>query len=177
MQMEERAGVATMKGKPLTLLGPDLQPGVAAPDFRVVDESFEPIRLSDFKGKACLISAVPSLDTGVCALQTKRFNDEVAKLPDDVVLMTVSMDLPFAQKRFCEAEKVDHIQVLSDSVWREFGLRYGVLIKDMGLLSRSIFVVDRQGNIAYKEIVSEVSSHPDYEAALKAIREAASAEK
>lgn len=170
MQIQERAGIVTMKGEQVTLLGPDLQTGAAAPDFRVVDQAFEPIKLSDFKGRACLISVVPSLDTGVCALQTKRFNDEVAKLPDDVVMMTVSMDLPFAQKRFCEAEKIDRIQILSDSVWREFGLRYGVLIKDMGLLARSIFIVDRQGNIAYKEIVADISSQPDYDTALNIIR-------
>ena len=166
---QEREGLVTMKGAPITLLGPDVEVGDAAPEFRVVDAGFQPVKLSDFKGKACLISAVPSLDTGVCAAQTKRFNEEIDTLPADAVVMTISEDLPFAQKRFCEAEKVDRIVVLSDHVWREFGLNYGVLIKDMGLLTRSIFVVDKAGRIAYKEIVPEVTNHPDYDTALAAI--------
>ena len=124
-------------------------------------------------GKVVLISAVPSLDTGVCSAQTKRFNDEAARLPADVVILTLSMDLPFAQKRFCEAEKVERLRVLSDAVWREFGLGYGVLMKDRGLLARSIFVVGRDGRVAYEQIVRETSTHPDYDAALAAARQAA----
>ncbi len=168
----ERPGVVTMKGKPVTLLGPDLGVGATAPDFRVVDASFVPVRLSDFNEKVVLISAVPSLDTPVCSLQTKHFNDDVQSLPADVVVLTISMDLPFAQKRFCTAEKVDRVHVLSDHVWREFGERYGLLIKDMGLLARSVWVVGRDGKVLYREIVPEISHQPNYEAALAAVRQA-----
>jgi len=172
MSEQERTGIVTMKGAPLTLLGPELKEGDPAPGFRAVDAGFKPVSLSDFSGKVCLISAVPSLDTGVCAVQTKRFNDEVERLPGKVAVLTISMDLPFAQKRFCDAEKIDRITVLSDHVWREFGLRYGVLIKDMGLLARSVFVVSNDC-IAYRQIVPEVTQHPDYDAALAAVREQA----
>ncbi len=174
MAIEEREEVVTVKGDSVTLLGPEIKEGDGAPAFRVVDGEFQPVRLSDFSGKVCLISAVPSLDTGVCALQTKRFNEETQNFPKDVAVMTVSMDLPFAQKRFCDAEKVDRIKLLSDHVWREFGLNYGVLIKGMGLLARSVFVIGRDGRIAYKQIVPELSEHPDYDAALQATREATS---
>ncbi|OGV65945.1 MAG: lipid hydroperoxide peroxidase [Lentisphaerae bacterium RIFOXYB12_FULL_65_16] len=170
---EERSSLVTMKGKPVTLLGTPVRTGDKAPDFRVVDAMFAPTRMTQFRGKPCLISVVPSLDTGVCALQTKRFNDEVQRLPPDLVVMTISMDLPFAQKRFCASEKVDRIRVLSDHVWREFGLNYGVLIKDMGLLARSVFVIDGNGTVAYEEIVPEISQHPDYDAALAACRRVA----
>ncbi len=175
MDLVERSGIVTTKQKPLTLLGPDVRVGDPAPDFRVVDGAFQPVRLSDFAGYAVLISAVPSLDTGVCALQTKRFNDEVATLPKDVIVLTVSMDLPFAQKRFCEFEKVDRVQVLSDHVWREFGASYGTLIKELGLLARSVFVIGKNGRVVYRQIVPEMSEQPDYEAALEALRTAASA--
>jgi len=169
----ERAGAVTMKGNPLTLVGPDIQPGRTVPDFQVVDMSFAPVRLSDFKGKPVLISAVPSLDTGICSLQTKRFNEEIAKLPEGVAVLTISADLPFAQKRFCDTEKVDRIKVLSDCVHKDFALKCGVLIKDMGLLTRAIFVIGKDSTLLYKEIVPEVASHPDYDQALKEIRKAA----
>lgn len=168
----ERVGAVTMKGNPLTLVGPDIQPGRTVPDFQVVDMSFAPVRLSDFKGKPVLISAVPSLDTPVCSLQTKRFNEEIEKLPEDVVVLAISADLPFAQKRFCDAEKVDRIKVLSDCVQKDFALKYGVLIKDMGLLTRAIFVIGKDSTLLYKEIVPEVASHPDYDRALVEIRKA-----
>ena len=163
----------TMKGKPVVLVGTPVSEGEAAPDFTVVDAAFKPLKLSDHKGQVVLISAVPSLDTGVCSLQTKRFNEEAARLPTNVVILTLSEDLPFAQKRFCEAEKVDRIRVLSDSVWREFGAKYGILIKDMGLLARSVWIVNPEGRIAYRQIVAELSTQPDYDAALKAVRETA----
>jgi len=169
----ERAELVTMKGDPLTIQGPDVQVGQPAPDFRVVDGGFAPVSLSDFKGKAVLISAVPSLDTGVCALQTKRFNEEIAKLPDDVVAITISTDLPFAQGRFCETEKTGAIKILSDSVHRDFAYKYGVMIKDMGLLTRSIFVIGKDSTLLYKEIVPELTNHPDYDKALEEIRKAA----
>ncbi len=173
VKLPERKNAVAMKGNPLTLLGRAVKAGDSAPDFRVVDGAFQPVRLSDFRGKVVLISAVPSIDTGVCSAQTKRFNDEAAKLPGDVVMLTISMDLPFAQKRFCEAEKVARIRVLSDHVWRDFGAAYGVLIKDMGLLARSVFVVDRAGKVIYEQVVRELTTHPDYDAALAAVQKAA----
>jgi thiol peroxidase len=172
MKVDERKGIVTMKGEPLTLLGPNLSVGDAAPDFRVVDAGFQPVKLSDFKGQPLLISAVPSLDTSVCSLQTKRFNEEAAKLTG-VTVLTISQDLPFAQKRFCETEKIGNIRVLSDHVHREFGLHYGVLIKENALLARSIFVIGKDGKLRHVEIVPELTQHPDYDAALRAARGAA----
>ncbi|MBA4386966.1 MAG: thiol peroxidase [Verrucomicrobia bacterium] len=160
----------TIQGKPIVLMGPSLKPGDTASDFRVVDAGFKQVKLSDFKGKVVLINVVQSLDTGVCSLQTKRFNEEAAKLPANVVIITISMDLPFAQKRFCEAEKVDRIKVLSDFVWREFGVKYGIIIKDLGLLARSIWIIKPDGTIGYREQVKELSTHPDYDTALKTAR-------
>ena len=173
MNFTETDNLVTMRGKPVVLLGRQLSKGDAAPDFKVVDGGFKPVKLSDFKGKVCLISAVPSLDTKVCSLQTKRFNSEMAAMPSNVVVMTISMDLPFAQKRFCETEKVDRILVLSDHVWQDFGTHYGVLIKDMGLLARAVFVVGQDETIVYKQIVPEMSQEPDYDGALGAVRQAA----
>jgi thioredoxin-dependent peroxiredoxin len=173
MTTVEFDGLVTMKGKPLTLLGAQVKVGDKAPEFKAVDASFKPVTLSDFKSKTVLISAVPSLDTGVCAAQTKRFNEEAAKLPTNVVILTISEDLPFAQKRFCETEKIGGMQVLSDSVWRDFGSKYGIVIKGMGLLSRSIWIVSPDGRIVYRELVKELSAFPDYDAALKALNAAA----
>ena len=161
-----------MRGKPLDLQGDQAHVGSYVRDFKVVDRGFKTVRFSDFKGKVCLISAVPSLDTKVCSLQTKRFNSEIEKLPSDVFVMTISMDLPFAQKRFCETEKIDRMLVLSDHVWREFGSHYGILIKDMGLLARAIFIIGQKGTIVYMQIVPDLSQEPDYDSALKALREA-----
>ena len=156
--------------KYVTLLGEQVYVGEKAPNFNVVNENFSEVSLNDFDKKIILISVVPSLDTGVCALQTKRFNEEVANLPDSIVMLTISNDLPFAQKRFCKTENVNNIKILSDSVWRDFGSKYGLLIKDMGLLTRSIFIIDEQGKIAYKELVENLSKHPNYEMALATLR-------
>lgn len=160
-----------MGEKTVTLAGklPTLEQ--VAPGFKVVDDKFAPVTLSDFKGKIVLISAVPSLDTGVCALQTKRFNSEVSHFSDDVVMLTISADLPFAQKRFCQVENVDKINVLSDSVWRDFGDKYGLLIEDYGLLARAIFIIDADGKLQYQELVPNITAHPDYDAALAALKE------
>ena len=163
----------TMRGKPVVLLGTLAEAGAQAPDFRVVDGGFKPVKLSDFKGSVVLISAVPSLDTPLCSTQTKRFNEEAAHLPSNVVVIAMSEDLPFAQKRFCESEKVGRIRTLSDSVWRDFGTRYGILIENMGLLARSIWIVGADGRIVYRQIVSEITTPPDYDMALEAVREAA----
>ncbi|WP_371186175.1 thiol peroxidase [Thalassotalea maritima] len=170
-ETNQTVGLVVAGGKPITLLGSQVYTGNQAPDFTVVDDRFNKVSLSDFSGQTVLISAVPSLDTGVCSLQTKRFNEEVANLPDDVVMLTISADLPFAQKRFCAAEGIESLKVLSDSVWRDFGKKYGLIIKDMGLLSRSIFVIDGQGKITYKELVADISKHPNYDAALAAVKE------
>lgn len=168
--LEERAGVVTMRGKPLTLRGPALKAGDEAPEFTALDQNLTSVSLSDFRGKVVLISAVPSVDTSVCSLQTRRFNEAAAALPSDVVVVAISQDLPFALGRFCGAEGIERIRVLSDHVTAEFGERYGVLIQGLRLLARSVFVVDKGGRIAYVELVPEVTDHPDYEAALDAVR-------
>lgn len=159
-----------MGEKHVSLKGKLPQLAEIAPGFKVVDEQFTPVTLSDFKGKMVLISAVPSLDTGVCALQTKRFNSEVSHFSDDVVILTISTDLPFAQKRFCKVENVDKIKVLSDSVWRDFGEKYGLLIENYGLLARAIFIIDAEGKLQYQELVPNVTDHPNYDAALEALK-------
>ena len=162
--------MVTAGGKPITLLGEPINVGDDAPQFSVVNERFEKVSLSDFADKTVMISVVPSLDTGVCSTQTKRFNNEVSGLPSDVVLLTISNDLPFAQKRFCTKEKVNKIMVLSDSVWRDFGNKYGLLIKDMGLLTRAILIIDKNGKVAYKELVKDISKEPDYDTALMMVK-------
>ncbi|MEY8213748.1 MAG: thiol peroxidase, partial [Colwellia sp.] len=118
---------------------------------------------------------VPSVDTGVCSLQTKRFNEESTKLPNNITVMTISNDLPFAQKRFCKVEEVDKINILSDSVWHHFGESYGLIIKNMGLLTRAVFIIDSQGKLKYKELVANISQHPDYDKALAAVKNIATA--
>ena len=159
--------------KYVTLLGTQINIGDKAPNFKVVDKNFSPVQLSDFQGTTLLISVVPSLDTGVCSLQTKRFNEEAANLPKNVTILTISNDLPFAQKRFCKIENVDQVKVLSDSVWRDFGENYGLIIKNMGLLTRAIFIIDDQGVVKYKELVANISQHPNYESALAAVKDIA----
>ena len=156
--------------KYVTLLGEQVNVGEQAPQFKVVDKNFAPVTLKDFQGQTLLISVVPSLDTGVCSIQTKRFNEEAAKLPINITVLTISNDLPFAQKRFCDVEKVDNIKVLSDSVWRDFGVNYGLLIKDMGLLTRAIFIINDQGKVVYKELVANISQHPNYDKALAKVK-------
>ena len=168
--MEERYDVVMFKGNPVTLLGPALKVGDKAPDFRVVDTTLTAVTLADFKGKTKIISAVPSLDTPVCDAETRRFNEEAARLPDNVVVLTVSLDLPFAQKRWCGAAGIDRVKVLSDYQERSFALGYGVLIKELKLLSRSIFVVDGDDVIRHIEHVREITSEPDYAAILDAAK-------
>jgi thioredoxin-dependent peroxiredoxin len=160
-----------LAGQETPLLGTMPSLNQPAPNFKVVDDKFTPVSLADFAGKTVLISAVPSLDTGVCALQTKRFNTEVSQFSDDVVMLTLSMDLPFAQKRFCQLENVDKVKVLSDSVWRNFGEHYGLIIKDRGLLARAIFIIDSKGVLRYQELVRDVSQHPDYSQALSTLKQ------
>lgn len=166
----ERPGAVTFKGQPLTLVGPELKPGDKAPDFTIIDQSLQPASLKDYAGKVILLSVVPSLDTSICSAQTKRFNEEAAQLPEDVVILTVSMDLPFAQARFCGAENIDRVKVLSDHRDASFAQAYGTLVKELRLESRAIFVIDRDGTIRYVEYVPEIASHPNYDAALQAVK-------
>jgi thiol peroxidase len=167
----ERPGATTMKGNPLTLIGPELKAGDKAPDFEVVDTSLKPVSLNTTNGVR-IFSVVPSLDTPVCDAQTKRFNEAAASLPS-VEIYTVSMDLPFAQKRWCGAFGVDNVKMLSDHRSGSFGENYGTLIKDLRIQSRAIFVVDKDNTIRYAEYVKEVADHPNYDAALEAARAAA----
>ncbi|MFQ5507955.1 MAG: thiol peroxidase [Leptospirillia bacterium] len=167
---QERTGIATLKGGPLTLLGPDLSVGDAAPQF-TVRKGLADVSSTDYDGTVRIISSVPSLDTPVCDQQTRRFNEEAAAL-GDVKILTISMDLPFAGNRFCETAGIDKVEVLSDYFNRDFGLKYGVLIKEHALDMRAIFVVDQNNTIVYKEIVSEMTEHPNYDAALEAARAA-----
>ena len=160
----------TFKGNPVTLVGPELKVGDAAPDFSVVDNSLSPVNLASYAGKVKIISAVPSLDTPVCDTETRRFNQEAAGLADGVVLLTVSVDLPFAQKRWCGAAGIDKVVTLSDYRDRSFGLAYGVVIDELKLLSRSIFVIDRDNVIRYIQHVPEVTHEPDYAAVIAAAR-------
>jgi thiol peroxidase len=165
----ERTGATTLMGNPKTLVGPELKPGDKAPDFTALDNALKPVSLADTGHKTRIFSVVPSLDTPVCDMQTKRFNEEGGKL-SNVDIYTVSMDLPFAQKRFCNSFALDNVKMLSDHKDASFGQAYGTLIKDMRILSRAIFVVGPDDKIKYVEYVPEVSQHPNYEAALTAAR-------
>lgn len=167
--MTERAGIITMKGNPLTLVGKELKVGDPAPDFEVLDNDLAPVKLSSFRGKICVISSVPSLDTPVCDMETRRFNEEAGKLGTDVVILTISMDLPFAQKRWCGAAGVDKVITLSDHREASFGKAYGVLIKELRLLARTVLVVDGGGIIRYVQAVKEQTQEPDYDAVLDAV--------
>ncbi|MEK4064140.1 MULTISPECIES: thiol peroxidase [unclassified Paenibacillus] len=168
---QERTGVAAFKGNPITLMGPQLKAGDSAPQFTVSKNLLEDTSLSDYAGKIKLISVVPSLDTGVCDAQTRRFNSEAAELGDDVVILTISMDLPFAQARWCGAAGIDRVITLSDHKEAAFGQAYGVLIKEFRLDMRSIFVIDKNDTLAYVEYLGEMSEHPNYEAAIAAVKE------
>jgi len=162
----------TFKGKPVALAGRLPKAGDPAPDFQVLANDLSAVKLSDFKGKTLVICSVPSLDTSVCDTEVRKFNERATSLGDDVAVLAVSMDLPFAQKRWCGAAGVKNVQTLSDHRDASFGNAYGVLIEDMRLLARAVFVVDKDGRMRYIQLVKELSSEPDYEAALKALREA-----
>ena len=158
----------------MTLVGPELKPGDPAPDFEAIDTSMKPVRLADTAGKVRIFSVVPSLDTPVCDMQTKRFNDEAGKF-ENIEFYTVSVDLPFAQRRWCNDFGVDKVKMLSDHRDASFGTAYGTLIKDWRMESRAIFVVDKDGKIAHAEYVKEVADHPDYDAALAKAKQIAGA--
>ena len=169
--MQERPGAVTIHGNDLTLTGTEVNVGVQAPDFAALDNDLGEVNFSSYKGKVCIITSVPSLDTPVCDMETRRFNDEAGGLGDNVVILTISMDLPFAQKRWCGAAGVDKVQTLSDHRDASFGKAYGVLIKELRLLARAVFVVDPNATVRYRELVKEVTDEPDYEAALAAVKE------
>jgi thioredoxin-dependent peroxiredoxin len=161
----------TFKGNPVTLLGNEVKVGDQAPDFKVLANDMSEVTLQSTKGQVRLISAVPSLDTGVCDAETRRFNEEAVKL-DNVKVLTVSVDLPFAQKRWCGAAGIENVQTLSDHRELSFGEAYGVAIKELRLLARAVFVVDSNDKVTYVQYVSEVTDHPDYEAAVEAAKQA-----
>lgn len=165
--MAERTGLVTMGGNPLTLTGDEISVGDKAPDFTALNTDLAPVKLTDYQGKVVVLAPVPSLDTPVCDLEARRFNTEAANLSDDLVILTISMDLPFAQKRWCGAHGVERVTTLSDHKDADFGMKYGVLIKELRLLARAIFVLDRQGVVQYKEIVPELGSEPNYDATLQ----------
>ncbi|MCC6580913.1 MAG: thiol peroxidase [Phycisphaeraceae bacterium] len=170
--MADRTGVITFKGNPMTLTGNSLKVGDIAPDFKAVKTDMSECSLADLKGNVVLISSVPSLDTPVCDLQTKRFNAEAGKLGDKVKVVTVSLDLPFAQRRWCGANDAKHVITVSDYKHHQFGQNFGLLIKELALLTRSVLVVDKQGKITYCEVVGEVTKEPNYDAALAAAKAA-----
>jgi thiol peroxidase len=169
--MAERTGVITMKGHPLTLVGQEVQVGAPAPDFEVLANDLSPFKLSSLKGKVAIICSVPSLDTPTCDIETRWFNEEAAKLGPDVQILTISMDLPFAQKRWCGAAGVERVTTYSDHREAAFGQTYGVLIKELRLLARAVFVVDQDGMVRAAQIVPELANEPNYDAVLKAVGE------
>jgi len=165
---EERNNIVTFKGNPATLLGPDIKVGDLAPEFQVVDNAMQKVTLASNLGKVQLITVVPSLDTPVCDTMARKFNEKAAQLPESVVVLTVSLDLPFAQKRWCGNAGIEKIKTVSDYQERSFGLNYGLLLRELKLLARAVYVIDKNGKVAYREIVKEVTSEPDYDAALTA---------
>ena len=169
---EERTGMVSFKGNPMTLVGQAVGEGDKAPDFTVVDTALQPVTLQDSKGKVRLVTVVPSIDTPVCDSMTRTFNQDAANLPDSVVVYTISMDLPFAQKRWCGNAGIDKVQTLSDYQERSFADNYGLLIKELKLLARAVLVIDAEDRIIYLQIVPEVTNEPDYDAALAAVKAA-----
>lgn len=169
--MEENKNIITFKGNPLTLVGPQIDVGQAAPDVELLDNGLAPVKISSFKGKKLVIVTVPSLDTPVCDIEVRNFNKSAAELADDVQIIAVSMDLPFAQARWCGAAEIEKVSTLSDHKAAEFGLAYGLLIKELRLLARTVFILDTKGTIRYKQLVKEVTDEPDYKQVLDALKE------
>jgi len=170
--MTEQSGAVTFKGKPMTLEGPEIKVGDKAPHFKLVGNDLADIECKSFHGKVRVLSVAPSIDTPVCAMQTRTFNKEAAGLSEDVVVLSVSLDLPFALKRFCGAEGIERVITASDYKYRDFGEAYGVLIRELGLLTRAVFVINREGKVIHAEYVAEITNEPDYAAALKAVKSA-----
>jgi thioredoxin-dependent peroxiredoxin len=170
--MNERKGAITFKGNPMTLLGGEIKVGAATPVFTLTANDLSPIKHDDFKGKVLVVVTVPSVDTPVCAVETRRFNSNAAGLSGDVRILVASMDLPFAQKRFCAAEGIDRVTTASDYKDHQFGPAFGVRINELGLLTRAVFVFDKKGKCTYAEYVKEVTQEPNYDAALAAVKAA-----
>ncbi len=168
--MQERKGIITFQGNPLTLVGPEIKVKQAAPDFEILSGDLKKLTLKDFCGKVKVICTVPSLDTPVCDFEIKRFNEEAVKFSKKIVVLFVSMDLPFAQSRFCQNFRVDHVSTFSDHAWASLGLAYGVLIKELRLLTRAIFIVDDQDVVCYVDYVKEITQQPNFTKALEVIR-------
>ena len=168
--MQERSGVITFQGNPLTLQGTELKVGDPMPDVSLLANDLSPVQLSSYRGKVCVISVVPSLDTPVCDMQTRKFNEQAGNLDDNVAILTMSMDLPFAQARWCGAAGVDKVTTLSDHREAAFGEAFGMLIKELRLLARPVLVVDKDGTIQYIQLVKEVTEEPDYNAVLEAVK-------
>ncbi len=169
--MKKWKGLVTIHGNPLTLVGNEVKVGDKAPQFEVIDNDLKPVKLSSFSGKTLIVCSVPSLDTPVCDIETRKFNEKAGEMADKVKVLTISMDLPFAQKRWCGAAGIKNVQTLSDHKEASFGKAYGVLIEELRLLARAIFVIDKEGTVRYKQLVSEISNEPDYESVLKAVKE------
>jgi len=169
--METTEGGTTFKGKPLTLVGPQIDAGDEAPDVTLLANDLSKVKLSDYAGKVRVLVSVPSLDTPVCDTEARRFNAEAAGLDRDVVVLVISMDLPFAQARWCAAAGIDRVATLSDHREAAFGQAYGVLIRELRLLARAVFVVDAEGKVAYTQRVREMTDEPDYEDVLHAVRQ------
>ncbi|SDX38691.1 thiol peroxidase (atypical 2-Cys peroxiredoxin) [Marininema mesophilum] len=168
----ERQGAITFKQNPVTLLGSELKVGDTAPEFTVLANDLSPVKLADSAKSVRIISVVPSLDTGVCDAQTRRFNEEAVALGDNAKVLTISVDLPFAQKRWCGATGIDRVQTLSDHRDLSFGTAFGVAIKELRLLARAVFVIDAEDKVVYTEVVPEATDHPNYEAAVEAAKKA-----
>lgn len=168
--MNERQGLVTFKGNPLTLVGNEVKVGDSAPDFMALANDLSPVNLYSYKGKPIIISSVPSLDTPICDMSTRRFNEEAINYGDDIAILTVSMDLPFAQARWCGAAGVKNVVTLSDYKDASFGMQYGLLIKELRLLARAVFVIDKNGKIQYLELVPEIAQEPNYDSALEALK-------
>jgi thioredoxin-dependent peroxiredoxin len=167
--MAERKGLITIHGNPLTLVGDEVKVGSQAPDVELLDNDLNPVKLSSYLGKFIVIASVPSLDTPICDIETRHFNDAATALRPDIELLTISMDLPFAQKRWCGAAGVTRVKTLSDHRQANFGMAYGVLIKELRLLARAIFILDQKGTVQYVQLVKEVANEPNYEEVLQTL--------
>ena len=165
----ERKGMVTMKGNPVVLVGNEVKVGDKAPDFEVTANDLSPVKFSSFAGKVCVITVVPSIDTGVCDKMTRKFNEEAASLKD-IAVLTISMDLPFAQARWCGSAGIKNLQTLSDYRLASFGNAYGILIKDLRLLARGVFIVDKAGIVRYTQLVPEITQEPNYKEAIEAAK-------
>jgi thiol peroxidase len=170
--MAERSGVVTMKGNPMTLVGEQVQVGQPAPDVELTAVDLSGKKISDYQGKVLIISTIPSIDTSTCNVQSHRFNDEATGLGDDVAIVTVSVDLPFASKRWCGDLDNVNIEFLSDYKTHDFGTAYGLRVKELGLITRSVTVVDKAGTVVYHRIVPEIADEPNYDDALAAAKNA-----